>query len=137
MLGITGWLVLAAMATDGDSIRQTGVNYRLACVDAPEWSQPWSRASQEALQELMPAITHLETTDVDRYGRPVVLAWMGRDLAQRHLVRAGLAYVDLRYQGSCPTQTLLNAQKAAQRERLGVWRDPDAIPPWEWRRGRR
>jgi endonuclease YncB( thermonuclease family) len=27
-----------------------------------------------------------------------------------------------------------DAQDAAQAERVGLWQDPDPIPPWEWRR---
>src|SRR5690242_581038 len=55
----------------------------------------------------------------------------GRDVAEL-LVAAGAAWVEPRYSIN-PRAPVLQA--AAQRQHFGLWADPAAIPPWEWRHG--
>jgi endonuclease YncB( thermonuclease family) len=53
------------------------------------------------------------------------------------LLKQGLCWVYEKYVGqtSAEIQTSYReAQDAAQAERVGLWQDPDPIPPWEWRK---
>ncbi len=51
-----------------------------------------------------------------------------------HLVAQGLAWHYVKYSKD---KGLAEAEKAASRERRGLWADPEPIPPWDWRKGRR
>lgn len=130
-------LAMSMLAVDGDSIRTGPIRYRLGCIDAPEKAQPLGEQSRAYLEKLLPKIQRTQVIDTDRYGRPVALFFLGDKLLQTQLVRAGMAYVYLRYQDGCPTESLLKAQEAARRQRLGVWANPNAIKPWDYRRGQR
>jgi endonuclease YncB( thermonuclease family) len=70
--------------------------------------------------------------DTDRYGRLVgeVLLPSGRNLGHE-LVKAGMAWWYRQYaRGDTTLPTLEAEAKAAKR---GLWSDPHAVAPWEWR----
>lgn len=71
--------------------------------------------------------------DTDRYGRTVaeIILPDGRNL-NHELVRAGFAWW---YQQYARNENALAAlQQQARAARKGVWADPHAVAPWEWRR---
>ena len=48
------------------------------------------------------------------------------------LVEAGLAWW---YEKYAPDDTpLAEAEAKARAEKRGLWADPDAVPPWKWRK---
>jgi len=55
----------------------------------------------------------------------------GRSL-NRELVRAGFAWWYRRY--APDDETLEQLEREARGAKRGLWVDPDAVPPWEWRR---
>ncbi len=59
----------------------------------------------------------------------VVLLQDGRSL-NHELVRAGLAWMYRRYTND---QSLSDLEEEARVARRGLWADPHAVPPWEWR----
>jgi endonuclease YncB( thermonuclease family) len=125
--------------SDGDTIRVlrgTEVKVRLAEIDCPERRQPFGTRAQQRTSELAfgQVVRVVETGAPDRWGRLVaeVLLPDGRSL-NRELVREGLAWHYERYSDS-PELGALEA--AARRTRVGLWVEPGAIPPWEWRRQR-
>ena len=124
--------------SDGDTIKvrcadgeQTSI--RLAGIDAPEKNQPFGRRSKQALSDLC----YLQQATItpkskDRYGRSVAdVQCQGRD-AGAEQVKAGLAWVYVRYARGY--EALYPLQDAAKTARLGLWADPTPQPPWEWRR---
>ncbi|NJO85294.1 MAG: thermonuclease family protein [Synechococcaceae cyanobacterium RM1_1_27] len=132
--------------TDGDTIRakQPGgrsVRIRLACIDAPEKKQPLGLSSRDALQALVPigSVVTLNVTDIDRYDRPVAEIYNGSVLVQLQMVRSGMAYVYEKYLKNCPlsAKSLMEAEDQARRIRMGVWSDPSAIKPWDFRKSNR
>ena len=52
----------------------------------------------------------------------------------RELVAQGVAWVYRKYSDDAE---LLRLEAEAKQNGLGLWADPNPIPPWEWRRGRR
>jgi len=70
--------------------------------------------------------------DRDRYERTVgdVLLRDGRSL-NRELVKAGFAWWYRRY--APDDETLEQLEREARRTKRGLWADPHAVAPWEWR----
>jgi micrococcal nuclease len=68
---------------DGDTIRvmqrDLPITIRLACIDAPETSQPWGKAATERLQQLLPTGKQVQVRQIerDRYGRTVAEVFVG------------------------------------------------------------
>jgi len=53
------------------------------------------------------------------------------------LLRQGLCWAYEKYVGEASDEIQAryrDAEDAAQVQRAGLWRDPDPVPPWEWRR---
>ncbi len=53
----------------------------------------------------------------------------GQDV-NRQMVADGLAWHFTRYSDDA---TLAEAEREARGARRGLWADPEAVPPWEWR----
>jgi endonuclease YncB( thermonuclease family) len=140
---LTGRVVGVA---DGDTITVLGFNriqhkIRLAWIDAPERSQAYGNVSKQHLSALV--FGQNVTVDyhkTDRYGRTVgTVVVNGRDVNLEQ-VRAGLAWHYKQYEGEqIPKDraTYAQAELSARKKRLGLWRDLNPIPPWEFRHKRR
>lgn len=122
--------------SDGDTLTvlhdRRPEKVRLHGIDAPEKGQPFGeRAKQVTAEAAFGREVTVRSTGHDRYGRLVAEVFLpdGRHL-NRELVRAGYAWWYRRYSGD-PTLGELEAQARAARR--GLWADPHAIPPWEWR----
>ncbi len=122
---------------DGDTLSVlTGgrtVRVRLACIDAPEQGQAFgTRARQRLAQEAMRRHVRVEVIERDSYGRAVGRVWADGSFVNLELVRAGLAW---HYDYHCPgDRALAAAEEEARAARLGLWSEPDPVPPWQWRR---
>ena len=124
--------------SDGDtlSVLREGkaVKVRLHGIDTPESKQPFGTRARQYTGEL--AFNQLVTVlvrDTDRYGRIVgeVVLPDGRNLGQE-LVRAGYAWW---YRQYAPQETTLAQLEAdARAAKQGLWSDPHAKAPWEWRK---
>ena len=130
---------------DGDTIllvtRGTNrLKTRLYGVDAPETAkpdeagQPFGEAARRALlAKVMGKKVSAEVMDVDQYQRSVaVIRYAGRDI-NREMVAEGMAWAYRRYlQGSYASEYLV-AENRARSRRVGLWRDVNPRPPWEFR----
>jgi len=122
--------------SDGDTItvlhNGKGEQIRLHGIDSPEKRQAFGHRAKQFTSNLVFAKTVMvQVMDRDRYGRTVgvVLLPDGRSL-NHELVRAGLAWMYRRYTND---QSLSGLEEEARGARRGLWADPDAVPPWEWR----
>lgn len=109
---------------------------RLHGIDSPEHGQPFGeRAKQFTSQLALRRDVTVHVTDRDRYGRTVAVVLLpdGRQLNQE-ILRAGYAWWTRRYSRD-PALAALEAE--ARRARVGLWADPHAQAPWEWKRARR
>ena len=121
---------------DGDTIevlhQGKPERIRLNGIDCPEKGQAFGQRAKQLTSDLaFGKVVTVKIMDHDRYGRTVgqVILPDGKDL-NRELVRAGLAWW---YQKYSTDQTLGQLEAEARAAKRGLWADPHAIPPWEFR----
>ncbi len=129
--------------TDGDTLYVLDANYkehkiRLAGIDAPERKQAYGLASRKYLASIVAGqqVT-VEYQKRDRYGRIVGKVLLDGIDACLEQVKVGFAWHYKKYQHeqSVEDQKLYaDAENKARHERLGLWRENNPNPPWEYRR---
>ena len=127
---------------DGDTITvlddtHTQHKIRLTGIDAPEKRQAFGNVSKQSLADMVAGQSvAVEWVKADRYGRKlgkVLLAGQDANLVQ---IKRGLAWHYKQYQREqSPTdqQSYAAAEIEARAAKLGLWRDTDPMPPWEFR----
>jgi endonuclease YncB( thermonuclease family) len=125
---------VAAQVTDGDTLKQGGVTYRLWGVDAPEAKQvcpdgwPAGSLATTRLQALTAGRSIVcQEKDRDRYGRIVAICRASGENLGAIMVREGLAWAFVRYSADYVGQ-----EGKAKADRLGV-HVHGCVPAWEWR----
>ncbi len=129
--------------TDGDTLYILDANYkehqiRLAGIDAPERKQAYGLASRKHLASIVAGkqVT-VEYQKRDQYGRIVRKVWVDGVDARLEQVKTGFAWHYKKYQHeqSSEDQTLYaNAENNAREGRLGLRRQNNPNPSWEYRR---
>jgi endonuclease YncB( thermonuclease family) len=141
---------------DGDTITVRDPNgpqrrIRLSGIDAPERGQAFGERSRQSLAGwVFGREVTIQWSRLDRHGRivakvliappgecaPPCTARIDVNLAQ---VEAGMAWHYRQFeQQQQPADRLAYAaaEMQAREQRIGLWRDPNPVPPWEWRRSR-
>ncbi len=123
--------------SDGDTLTAlSGSHERLKCrlygIDAPEKKQAFGQASKLSLSELsFGRSAQIDIVGRDRYGRAICkIAVAGVDVNKEQLAR-GMAWMYRRY---AKDRTYSDAESRAQARRIGIWRDSEPVPPWDFRR---
>lgn len=121
---------------DGDTLTvlegTTQIKVRLAEIDAPELKQPFGTRAKFALaSRVFARDVRVECAGKDRYGRVLGTVFLGQESVNLWLVRNGWAW---RYEKYSKSEALKAAQDVAKNGKLGLWADPNPIPPWEWRK---
>jgi len=138
--------------TDGDTITVLDANrqqhkIRLGGIDAPEKAQPFGQRSKENLSRLVfNKEVQVDWTKRDRYQRIVGKVWvqpsdcptcpMTLDAGHAQIT-VGLAWWYRKYANEQPSQDRGQyefSEQEAKARRVGLWSEPDPVPPWEWRR---
>jgi len=128
---------------DGDTLYVLDANYkdhkiRLAGIDAPERRQAYGLASRKHLASIVAGkqVT-VEYQKRDRYGRIVGKGLVDGIDACLEQVKAGFAWHYKKYQheqSAEDRELYADAENKARNERLGLWRENNPMPPWEYRR---
>ncbi|NEZ54199.1 thermonuclease family protein [Adonisia turfae] len=140
------WLVPGSIY-DGDTLRVTDgtteIKLRLCGVDAPEIVQPMGVAARDHLRALVDqgegGQIIVVPIEKDRYGRTVADLFVpvgGEEEihVNSQMVMDGMAYHYEKYSGRCPQpQVLAMAEERAKAQSAGVWANPNAEKPWEYR----
>ena len=126
-----------AYVTDGDGIRVSGQEIRLAGLDAPEWDQParhrdgyWfahgKRVKSALIREIGGRQVHVAIEDYDRFGRALgTVTCDGRDIGE-WLVREGHAI-------AAYSERYKQVEREARNARRGMWAHARNIDPRAWR----
>lgn len=121
---------------DGDTITvrtDETIKIRLDGIDAPELKQPFGQASKQAMSGLVFGKTVLvKPSKKDRYGRLLARVEADGQDVSIEMVDAGMAHW---YQQYAKTDTVLAVSQArAKAAKRGLWSDPNAIAPWDFRK---
>jgi endonuclease YncB( thermonuclease family) len=124
--------------TDGDTIKVLHdgavTKVRLANIDCPEHNQSFGQRAKEFTAEyVFGKIVTIDNEGTDRYGRTIGEVIPNDEPADLNhaLVANGLAWV---YQKYCHDTSFYQSESIAQAQHIGLWADPNAQPPWEFRR---
>jgi endonuclease YncB( thermonuclease family) len=147
------WQVVPGSIYDGDTLRVKNgfgeIKVRFCGIDAPEKDQPLGIQARDYLRSLInkgDGSIIVVPIEQDRYGRTVAELFIsprsgtgyqaGEEIhLNSQMVLAGYAYHYTRYSGNCPNRdAIVTAENIAKQKRAGVWADPNAIAPWEWRK---
>jgi len=121
---------------DGDTItilrEKKQYKIRLDGIDAPELSQAYGQVAKRFASEFaFGKIARVEVHGIDRYGRYLGEVFVNGQSLNKAILAAGLAWHYKQYSKD-PVLASLEAQ--ARFKRIGLWKDPSPIPPWEYRK---
>ena len=142
MIWAAGALIIGIVVnvTDGDTLDlitsdRQAIFVRLAEIDAPELHQPYGESSRNSLAALcLGRAASVHPVALDRYRRIVGHVTCGGRNANVSQLMRGLAWVYPRYANN---PDFYKIQSRSRGEARGLWRDPEPIPPWKWRRSHR
>ena len=131
---------------DGDTItvldaQNTKHKIRLQGLDAPERAQPFGQKSKQSLHQLVHSkqVT-IDFDKKDKYGRTVGKVLLnGTDICLEQ-IKAGMAWHYKQYQSEQSKEDrkiYADAEAAAQSQGVGLWKDKNPTPPWEYRKQQR
>lgn len=130
---------VVSRVSDGDTLwirpvdrRRKPVKVRLLGIDAPETCQAGGEAARQALAgRVLQRRVVVETSSRDDYGRALGRVWLDGEDVNAWLVASGHAWGarTRRSQAGYAAE-----QRQAQAAGLGLFADPQALPPWTFRR---
>ena len=138
--------------TDGDTVtvldgERKRHKIRLGGIDAPEDGQPFGQRSKENLSDMVfGKDVRVEWKKRDKYKRIVGKVWVQPEScptcpmtldAGHAQITVGLAWWYRKYakeQSPADRGAYEFSEQEARAKRVGLWSEPDPVPPWEWRR---
>ena len=128
---------------DGDTIIVLDANnnqhkIRLQGIDAPEKAQAFGQKSKQSLHLLMHSKqVSVEFQKKDKYGRTVgKVVHNGTDICLEQ-IKLGMAWHYKKYESEQPKEdreTYAQAELSARSQAIGLWKDKQPSPPWEFRK---
>jgi ATP-dependent hsl protease ATP-binding subunit hslU len=121
--------------SDGDTItiltqQRKQIKVRFYGIDAPELKQPYGKKSKQFLANLIAGkVVEVEENGKDRYKRTIGTIYLNGADINAQMVANGYAWAYRKFSKKYTAQ-----ESQAKKQRLGLWRDKEPIPPWEWRR---
>lgn len=104
----------------------------LAEVDCPETGQAFGKnAKQFTSSQIFGKNIEFIETDIDRYGRTIAKIYYDNKYLSAEIIKAGLGWWYYHYSND---KHLKMIEDEASKNKIGLWSDPNSIPPWEWRK---
>ncbi len=138
---------------DGDTVtvltnEGTKLRIRLYGIDAPETvklhrrtgavakaGQPYGEEAHRALEhKVLGKSVRIGIMDVDRYRRMVAVLYLGDKDINREMVREGWAWAYREYLHAPYASEYIDAEREARSNHLGLWKQMNPQPPWEFRK---
>ena len=125
---------------DGDTFKvlENGAEktVRLEHIDCPEKGQPFGNNAKQLASDLCfnKIARVVSNGKTDRYNRIIGEIYVGNICVNKELVKNGLAWHFVRYSKSNEYAAL---EQEARKNNVGLWKDQNAIAPWEWRSNRK
>jgi len=124
---------------DGDTMevlyQNTPIKIRLAHIDCPEKrrKQPFGNNAKIALSDLcFGQNVTIQAQKYDRYTRLIAVVINSRkQTVNQEMVKKGMAWHFKKYSTN-PLYAKLEIE--ARRNKVGLWKDANPTPPWEWRK---
>ena len=124
---------------DGDTItillqgQKKQEKVRFFGIDAPESHQDFGQRSRKFLSDLIfGRIVIVESDGRDQYGRIVGTVYLGKLNVNLTMVKNGYAWHYVAFAKN--NKELAEAEALARREKRGLWKLDNPIPPWEFRK---
>ncbi|GEM_PF-1223951 len=134
---------------DGDTVivakGWSEIRIRLDSIDCPEDGQFWGDTAAYGLIKLIGGRkVRLEEHGLDPHGRTLATIYVHTDRNEwmnvnERMVTLGHAWVMRRFYDHLPKDgqdKLDRLEKWARSKTVGLWRAPNPIPPWQWRKMR-
>ncbi len=127
---------------DGDTMealyKNKRIKIRLAHIDCPESrsSQPFNTQAKKALSDLcFGQNVSIYGDRYDRYGRLIAVVFNNKkQIVNQEMIKQGMAWHFKRYSKD---KFYASLELQARRNKIGLWRDPNSIAPWQWRPNKR
>ncbi len=132
IVGITdGDTLTVRCPTAGPEQPARTLTIRLAEIDAPEKRQAYGTQSKDHLAQLcVGKQARIDPKTRDRYGRTVARVSCDGIDASVEQVRSGMAWRFVRYSND---PLFVGLEADARAAHIGLWSDPRAVAPWDWR----
>ncbi len=126
---------------DGDTVvildsLKNQITLRLADVDCPESGQPFGKnAKKFTSDQVFGKTVKYYITTTDRYGRSIAKIYYdnGKYLSEE-IIKNGLGWWYSKYSKD---KNLGKLEDEASSKKLGLFQDPNAVPPWIYREQKR
>jgi len=134
---------------DGDTLtlvtrEGTTLKVRLYGIDTPEIrherlpGQPYGKEAKAALTALvLGRRVTVEIVDIDTHKRMVGIVRRSGEDINLAMVRSGFAWAYRRYLSAPYASEYIAAEKEARSRRLGLWKQANPDPPWNFKRKNR
>lgn len=134
VIGVSDGDTISILSVDGN--RKIPRKVRISGIDAPESTQAFGNRAKQAMSDLAYGKqADADCPTVDRYGRDVCKVTVESVDVGLALIQQGYAWHFKKYQRTQPQAdraVYSDAEGMAREKRIGLWRDPDPVPPWDW-----
>ena len=125
--------------SDGDTITvlygKKEYKIRFLHIDCPESSQAFgTKAKQTLSSKIFGKTVTVKWKEKDRYERILGDIYIGQRWINAEMVQEGMAW---HYNFFSKDATIAAAQTKAKAAKIGIWSQPNPVPPWDFRKGKR
>lgn len=124
--------ILVTQVLDGDTCKTAdGTKIRMLGIDSPELKQRYGPESKAFLSRwILNKDVTLDGNKKDLYGRQLSYIMLKRTNINAKMIKTGNAWCYMVAKKS-PLREMENKARAAK---VGLWKDPQPLPPWDYRK---